>query len=170
MIDVFYNVSVDLLRRLSKGTDTVFCGKILIFLSNYFPFSERSGLNIMSEFNTESLIGLNAADEDADAAAAEDGAAAAARPPVEKLQIVVDDKIETLFEGMEIDIPGLEEMVRKCQQESKKGMEIDYTLYVKFWALQDFFRNPNQCYNKLNWRTFVTVSNAHTFNVIFNCP
>ncbi|KAJ8876301.1 hypothetical protein PR048_020746 [Dryococelus australis] len=33
-------------------------------------------------------------------------------------------------------------------------MKLDYNLYCKFWALQDYFRNPNQCYNKMEWKTF----------------
>lgn len=34
---------VDLLRRLSRSQNTVFCGRILLFLAQFFPFSERSG-------------------------------------------------------------------------------------------------------------------------------
>jgi hypothetical protein len=41
----------DLLRRLSRTQNTVFCGRILLFLAKFFPFSERSGLNVISEFN-----------------------------------------------------------------------------------------------------------------------
>lgn len=33
-------------------------------------------------------------------------------------------------------------------------VQIDYNLYCKFWALQDYFRNPNQCYNKVQWKSF----------------
>jgi THO complex subunit 1 len=43
----------DLLRRLSRGQDTEFCGRILVFLARFFPVSERSGLNIISEFNLD---------------------------------------------------------------------------------------------------------------------
>lgn len=45
----------DLLRRLSRSQNTVFCGRILLFLAKFFPFSERSGLNIISEFNVENV-------------------------------------------------------------------------------------------------------------------
>ncbi|KAL5570587.1 hypothetical protein UlMin_027162 [Ulmus minor] len=38
-----------LLRRLSKATDVVFCGRILTFLAHFFPLSERSGISI--DFN-----------------------------------------------------------------------------------------------------------------------
>lgn len=45
----------DLLRRLSRSQNTVFCGRILLFLARFFPFSERSGLNLISEFNLENV-------------------------------------------------------------------------------------------------------------------
>nr|XP_016483759.1 PREDICTED: THO complex subunit 1-like [Nicotiana tabacum] len=32
-----------LLRRLSKANDVVFCGRIIMFLAHFFPLSERSG-------------------------------------------------------------------------------------------------------------------------------
>uniref|UniRef100_A0A0C9QU23 TSA: Wollemia nobilis Ref_Wollemi_Transcript_9715_2293 transcribed RNA sequence n=1 Tax=Wollemia nobilis TaxID=56998 RepID=A0A0C9QU23_9CONI len=41
-----------LLRRLSKANDVVFCGRILMFLAHFFPLSERSALNIKGIFNT----------------------------------------------------------------------------------------------------------------------
>ncbi|KAH9323394.1 hypothetical protein KI387_018033, partial [Taxus chinensis] len=41
-----------LLRRLSKAYDVVFCGRILMFLAHFFPLSERSALNIKGIFNT----------------------------------------------------------------------------------------------------------------------
>ncbi|ERN09505.1 hypothetical protein AMTRI_Chr09g32690 [Amborella trichopoda] len=41
-----------LLRRLSKANDVVFCGRILMFLAHVFPLSERSALNVKGVFNT----------------------------------------------------------------------------------------------------------------------
>jgi len=41
----------DLLRRLSKtGNMTLFCGRILTFLSGVFPLGERSGVNLRGEY------------------------------------------------------------------------------------------------------------------------
>nr|CAI5846650.1 unnamed protein product [Callosobruchus analis] len=107
----------DLLRKLSRTTATVFCGKILLFLAKFFPFSERSGLNIVSEFNLENITeyGIDPADDTT----------------------------------TEISI-GEEKQV------------IDFTFYCKFWQLQDFFRNPNQCYNKLQWKLF----SSHSTNIL----
>ncbi|XP_078448484.1 nuclear matrix protein-like protein [Wolffia australiana] len=41
-----------LLRRLSKANDVVFCGRILMFLAHFFPLSERSAVNIKGVFNS----------------------------------------------------------------------------------------------------------------------
>lgn len=102
----------DLLRRLSRAQNTVFCGRILLFLSKFFPFSERSGLNIVSEFNLENITDYGVDGKD------------------------LDDTLEDIE-----DIP----------------IKIDYNLYCKFWSLQDFFRNPNQCYSKASWKMFQIV-------------
>ncbi|KAJ9600002.1 hypothetical protein L9F63_009712, partial [Diploptera punctata] len=59
-----------LLRRLSRSQNTVFCGRILLFLAKFFLFSERSGLNIVSEFNLDNLTefgGENSEDKKPDA-------------------------------------------------------------------------------------------------------
>jgi len=103
----------DLLRRLSRSQNTVFCGRILLFLAKFFPFSERSGLNIVSEFNLENLTEYGGDEQD--------------------MSESLDDT------------------------SSEQPLQIDYNLYCKFWSLQDYFRNPNQCYNIVQWKTFSTV-------------
>jgi THO complex subunit 1 len=44
-----------------------------------------------------------------------------------------------------------------CATFSLCSLNIDYALYKKFWMLQDFFRSPQQCYERLQWKTFATV-------------
>ncbi|RNA29898.1 THO complex subunit 1 [Brachionus plicatilis] len=41
----------DLLKRLSKSQNTVFSGRIHLFLAKLFPLTEKSGLNLMSHFS-----------------------------------------------------------------------------------------------------------------------
>ncbi|PPR06601.1 hypothetical protein CVT24_001786 [Panaeolus cyanescens] len=58
----------DLLRRLSKmGNNTIFCGRILTFLSGVFPLGERSGVNLRGEYGPMwervSSVGRTAAQE-----------------------------------------------------------------------------------------------------------
>ncbi|KAI8334608.1 THO complex subunit 1 transcription elongation factor-domain-containing protein [Chlamydoabsidia padenii] len=45
----------EMLRRLSKEINTVFCGRILMFLANSFPLGERSGVNLRGDFNSEQI-------------------------------------------------------------------------------------------------------------------
>ncbi|XP_073947578.1 THO complex 1-like protein Hpr1 [Choristoneura fumiferana] len=111
----------DLLRRLSRSQNTVFCGRILLFLAKFFPFSERSGLNIVSEFNLENVTEFGG------------------------------DNSNNLKDSLD------EEMM---VEEEKTKLNIDYNLYCRFWSLQDFFRNPNTCYNKIQWKTFVAHSGS----------
>ncbi|XP_069702064.1 THO complex subunit 1 isoform X2 [Periplaneta americana] len=117
----------DLLRRLSRSQNTVFCGRILLFLAKFFPFSERSGLNIVSEFNLDNLTEFGGESSN-------------------DLKDILSEKDESMEEDLKPDAK----------------IKIDFNLYCKFWALQDFFRNPNQCYNKVHWKTF----SAHASNVL----
>ncbi|KAF3419839.1 hypothetical protein E2986_08178 [Frieseomelitta varia] len=110
----------DLLRRLSRSQQTVFCGRILLFLAKFFPFSERSGLNIVSEFNLENHTEFGSEKSEEDAL----------------------------------------EQITKDDDKSEAKVPIDYNLYRKFWALQDFFRNPNQLYLKVHWKVFSTHASS----------
>jgi THO complex subunit 1 len=43
------------MRRLAKSKHTVFCGRILVYLANVFPLSERSGVNLRGDFNVDNV-------------------------------------------------------------------------------------------------------------------
>ena len=103
----------DLLRRLSRSQNTVFCGRILLFLAKFFPFSERSGLNIVSEFNVENVTEYGSES---------------------------NELTETMGES--------------------EDLKVDFNLYCKFWALQEFFRCPYICYEQTNWKKFTTHTSA----------
>jgi len=107
----------DLLRRLSRTQNTVFCGRILLFLAKFFPFSERSGLNVISEFNLDNTTNFN--------------------------------KDEPEKENSE------ETKEKSAKPESDDpSVKVNNNLYRKFWQIQDFFRNPVQCYENSPWKTF----------------
>ena len=40
-----------LMQRLSKSTDLLLCGRVLMFLSHVLPLSEKSGVNLKGEYN-----------------------------------------------------------------------------------------------------------------------
>jgi THO complex subunit 1 len=138
-LELFYNAGKnyllrmcnDLLRRLSKSQNTVFCGRIQLFLARLFPLEEKSGLNLMSQFNVENVtLYCTKADE------------------VDKMAfrtVSIDEKEP----GMEIEDGEMDEL---------SNIPVDYNLYRKFWSLQDFFRRPSQCYEKFAWKTFTNYS------------
>ena len=45
----------EVLRRLSKASNTEFCGRVLVFLATAFPLSERSGpdMKLFCDFRAE---------------------------------------------------------------------------------------------------------------------
>jgi len=45
----------ELIRRLSRTEDTVYCGRIMMFLANVYPISDRSGQN-MNFIRTVSVV------------------------------------------------------------------------------------------------------------------
>ncbi|XP_064625067.1 THO complex subunit 1-like isoform X2 [Lineus longissimus] len=121
----------DLLRRLSKSQNTVFCGRIQLFLARLFPLSEKSGLNLMSQFNLDNITKFDLKDDEQ--------------------FFKPEDADKSKEEGMEIEEGEMEE-------QPPNSVPIDYNMYRKFWSLQDYFRTPVQCYDKLAWRKF--TSNA----------
>lgn len=110
----------DLLRRLSSAQNTVFCGRIQLFLAQLFPLSEKSALNLMSHFNLENVTSYSTKEDSSGAATGTSG------DPV----------------PMETD----------TAKSSDTNAPMDFNLYKKLWALQDFFRQPTQCYTTEQWK------------------
>uniref|UniRef100_A0A1A8GGP9 THO complex 1 n=1 Tax=Nothobranchius korthausae TaxID=1143690 RepID=A0A1A8GGP9_9TELE len=123
----------DLLRRLSKSQNTVFCGRIQLFLARLFPLSEKSGLNLQSQFNLDNITVFNKNEQESTLG-----------------QKHADEKED----GMEVE----EGEMGEDDAPAPCSIPIDYNLYRKFWTLQDYFRNPLQCYEKISWITFVKFS------------
>ncbi|XP_034559576.1 THO complex subunit 1 [Notolabrus celidotus] len=123
----------DLLRRLSKSQNTVFCGRIQLFLARLFPLSEKSGLNLQSQFNLDNVTVFNKNEQES---------------------TLGQKHTEEKEDGMEVEEGemGEEDAPAPCT------IPIDYNLYRKFWTLQDYFRNPVQCYDKFSWMTFLKYS------------
>lgn len=131
----------DLLRRLSRARNTVFCGRILLFLARFFPLSERSGLNVVSEFNLENTTVF---DEENDEGNDDDEGRGSLADAAEKTTRIEEDGFD---------------------------LSVDYRLYAKFWRLQDFFRNPTQCYDRTKWPGFsgdadVVLDTLRSFKLI----
>ncbi|KAH8877253.1 THO complex subunit 1 [Schistosoma japonicum] len=91
---------------------------------------EKSGLNFMSNFNSEKDILYNKNPD----------------PSVFKHQISHDHTSDDLEEGEMTD--------------SSTPLEVDAGLYVKFWSLQEFFKSPVLCYEKAKWLKFTSSTDT----------
>lgn len=57
---LFLKLVNNLLRRLSKTNDTVFCGRLLMVVARAVSVDDRSGLNLSGAFNTGNSTGTHA--------------------------------------------------------------------------------------------------------------
>ncbi|KAG2510992.1 hypothetical protein BBI17_008343 [Phytophthora kernoviae] len=121
-----------LLRRLSKTHNSVFCGKILLFLSFTFALSERSAVNLTGKANVTNVTMFE--DQDAfDLAESTDAV-----------------KTSEIVPGLELD-----------SDPSADVGPIDYNLYRTFWDLQSFFREHQMATQSAeNWEKFFAELNV----------
>lgn len=102
----------DLLRRLSKtGSTTIFCGRILTFLSGVFPLGERSGVNLRGEYgptweDVKYLDNFGGMEKDVDMP---EQATQNEQPPDDKMQV-----------------DGSKEVRQGSEAEKKEGMYFKY--------------------------------------------
>ncbi|ESO02904.1 hypothetical protein HELRODRAFT_81226, partial [Helobdella robusta] len=147
--EMFYNAGKnyllrmcnDLLRRLSKSRNTVFCGQIQLFLAHLFPLEEKSGLNLMSNFNMENMISYNKNPDQCEFN----------KKKICKYFCVVSIEFVIMVNTFDALI-------------ILSDITIDYNLYKKFWTLQEYFKNPTRCYGTGAWKTFTGCASG-----VFGC-
>jgi hypothetical protein len=134
----------DLLRRMSKmGSNTIFRGRILTFLSGVFPLSERSGVNLRGEygptwdtvlFSSEKGTPQDEKPEDRVEVKSEESMAVDGPPP-EKPGAASKSSTETIEkkEGKSTELPTY----------FLQTLSIVTDFYNTFWSLQLPFSKPS---------------------------
>ena len=151
----------DLLRRLSRAEDTVFCGRVFIFLFQSFPLGDKSSVNLRGEYHVENVTVYETytrkdgdqanlpEDMDVDIQDAEHTEPTTARD----LAIRAENPISTAVATQAAD------MSKSVKFESGKAdvathvADMD-TLYEMFWSLQDYFSQPTKLFEKENLEAF----------------
>ncbi|KAG0052920.1 hypothetical protein BGZ83_001941 [Gryganskiella cystojenkinii] len=116
-----------LLRRLSKAKNTVYCGRILMLLSSVFPLTERSGVNVRGDFNTENVTHIENED-------------------LSIIPEIVSTPIEeSSGEKMDVDDDSGAPSKSASSEVAKRedGPKKDADFYKEFWGLQNLFSNPH---------------------------
>ena len=154
----------DLLRRLSKmGSTTLFCGRILTFLSQVFPLGERSGVNLRGEYGP-AWDGPGLDTDVPQQKKVEEDVQMGSQSEPSKDEMQVDESVQKEGESGGEARPTSEEL----KQQQKDGMLEDTNppvipsderldFYRTFWSLQLPFSKPS-VFTKLG--TFATFQDS----------
>ncbi|KAG0339022.1 hypothetical protein BG000_002987 [Podila horticola] len=112
----------ELLRRLSKAKNTVYCGRILMLLSNVFPLGERSGVNLKGEYNLDNITPIES----------DDVSVVPDLTPTPSSSSLDDNNNVLTVERMDVDEGAY------VQTPTRTGSDF----YKEFWGLQRYFNNP----------------------------
>ncbi|KAH8690927.1 putative THO complex subunit Tho1 [Talaromyces proteolyticus] len=143
----------ELLRRLSRAEDTVFCGRVFIYMFQSFPLGDKSSVNLRGEFHTENVTTFDVVQKpEGDAMEVE---------PTEKSEQAVEtqhqqtDESEATQSAKETNghVPDSSPNEKKNDENTKATIDLD-TLYPVFWGLQAFFSSPTRLFNPENFASF----------------
>ncbi|KAI9673439.1 MAG: hypothetical protein M1817_002901 [Caeruleum heppii] len=149
----------ELLRRLSRAEDTVFCGRVFIFLFQSFPLGDKSSVNLRGEFHVENTTSF-------------DDLTGPLMTPPQRMEIDSEpkdrdtnvepqgrDESSPQTNGLSISKSDVDEQsVKKVAFEAKTSEADDIpgfgSLYPVFWSLQQDYSNPTRLFNPDNFTAF----------------
>ncbi|EEH35288.1 nuclear matrix protein [Paracoccidioides lutzii Pb01] len=152
----------ELLRRLSRAEDTVFCGRVFIFLFQSFPLGDRSSVNLRGEFHTENVTTFDKLPK------AQEGSAISVEVDFLEGKSSADMKIEspqaaaqqtngevtpsTADEHQQ----GAKPAIQKTTEPEAASVLTTDELYPIFWSLQTNFSSPTTLFDPTNFAAFKT--------------
>ncbi|MCJ1466740.1 hypothetical protein MMC07_005360 [Pseudocyphellaria aurata] len=139
----------ELLRRLSRAEDAVFCGRVFIFLFQSFPLGDRSSVNLRGEYHVENVTIFE--DLPAKVEPHQDGAMEIDKQ--EEGTSGTKEGVEPNTESGET-ADNAEKSTNPAQEEAQgKISELD-TLYPIFWSLQESFSMPTRLFDTNHFQVF----------------
>ncbi|MCJ1311772.1 hypothetical protein MMC25_005445 [Agyrium rufum] len=149
----------ELLRRLSRAEDTVFCGRVFIFLFQSFPLGDRSSVNLRGEYHADNVTAFDelptAVEDDAamevDLEQKDTSDNAGAKTLVNGAASTGDSNPKDMTSGLHKHSE--KKKTEEPASETKPPIDND-KLYPVFWGLQNFFSQPTQLFNTENLRAF----------------
>ena len=143
----------ELLRRLSRAEDAVFCGRVFIFLFQSFPLGDKSSVNLRGEFHVENVTTFEEPAEAPETGADEQVERAAAESETkDKAQVGEsrDQQAERSNDNNDQKSTKATETGIITPQASKAyGDRVDTEgLYPIFWTLQRAFSNPLRLFSR----------------------
>ena len=143
----------ELLRRLSRAEDTVFCGRVFIYLFQDFPLGDKSSVNLRGEFHTDNVTifdpsphksddAIKPMEIDTDHAQVPSGAQTPASTAPDS------DTISKTGRSTPLPRPAKSE-----PKPAEQPPDLD-VLYPKFWSLQTLFSSPTRLFDPASMSQF----------------
>ena len=143
----------ELLRRLSRAEDTVFCGRVFIYLFQDFPLGDKSSVNLRGEFHTDNITTFDPSPQksddaikpmeiDTDHAQGPSGAHTPASTAPDS------DTISKTGRSTPLPRPSKSE-----PKPAEQPPDLD-VLYPKFWSLQTLFSSPTRLFDPSSMSQF----------------
>ncbi|KAF2761128.1 hypothetical protein EJ05DRAFT_253689 [Pseudovirgaria hyperparasitica] len=131
----------ELLRRLSRAEDAVFCGRVFIFMFLSFPLGDKSSVNPRGDFHVENVTTF--ADSPSGVSNGEPDEMDVDGTEVTETQVTVNVQSDDAETNTSANPD--EKVVQKKTPTSQ--VDID-TLYPIFWSLQQAFSNPTRLFSQ----------------------
>ncbi|KAK4956556.1 hypothetical protein LTR10_006083 [Elasticomyces elasticus] len=136
---IFLRSCNELLRRLSRAEDAIFCGRVFFFLFQAFPLGDKSSVNLRGEFHVDNTTKFEVPDGE---------------------QMEVDDK--PLEDAPKVEAPqpptkpGAKATPARLavQKPIEEVILPNNELYPIFWRLQQDFSDPTRLFVKAHFETF----------------
>ncbi|KXS18925.1 hypothetical protein M427DRAFT_132432 [Gonapodya prolifera JEL478] len=160
---VFLRTCNELLRRLSRTRNTGFAGRIILMMTTGFPLGERSAVNLAGHYNTDNVTyyalppdnSIGSLAELLDDGASSDGELDSASEAPGTISVAAMD-VDSPRAGTPVPhvngsqppgdnrppvprMPPTDDAHQFSQSDAERNKR---RLYVRFWSLQDLFRNP----------------------------
>ncbi|KAF2828565.1 hypothetical protein CC86DRAFT_454324 [Ophiobolus disseminans] len=131
----------ELLRRLSRAEDPVFCGRVYIFMFQSFPLGDKSSVNLRGNFHVENVTTFEEFLKDSGATD-------------DSMQVEASESEPTATEGSKSEDRVIKPGQSDVREEGKSSiMDID-SLYPVFWSLQHSFSNPPRLFEEDHFKLF----------------
>ncbi|KAI4120776.1 MAG: hypothetical protein LQ338_006773 [Usnochroma carphineum] len=146
----------ELLRRLSRAEDTVFCGRVFIFMFQSFPLGDRSSVNLRGEYHVENVTVFDktpakqdersesAMEVDQEPNAMENEKSSTEPPAAPKIKVDTLTPQPTEAATKSVKLDNKDDKTQEPEPEPEPDTE---TLYPIFWSLQDIFSQPTRLFD-----------------------
>lgn len=137
----------ELLKRLSRAEDAVFCGRIFFYLFQTFPLGDKSSVNLRGEYHSENVTNFEQTFYES---------------PASDPMDIVDEPAKAVEEGL---LPNSgtandegksdkDEASAKIEEKAQETKRENSKFYPIFWRLQNDFCEPTRLFNDANFVPF----------------